>query len=99
MVQIDVPGKPRRSRGVLGSIFGLKPRKTGPKIYSLTAFRYPASRSGVAGLFAAVGGAMGGSPPEGTSCCCRPMTRAAAEFIATADRSGAASVAAPGRRV
>ena len=32
MVQIDVPGKPRRSRGVPGSIFGL---------ISQTAFRYP----------------------------------------------------------
>ena len=40
-VQIDVPGKPRRSRGVPGSIFGLKPRKTGPKIFCQTAFRYP----------------------------------------------------------
>ena len=35
-MQIDVPGKRRRSRGVPGSIFGLKPRKTGPKIFSPT---------------------------------------------------------------
>ena len=38
MVQIDVPGKPRRSREVPGSIFRLRPRKTGPKIFSQTAF-------------------------------------------------------------
>ena len=43
-MQIDVPGKPRRSRGIPGSIFGLKPRKTGPIIFSQTAFRYPAFR-------------------------------------------------------
>ena len=49
MVRIDVPGKPRRSRGVPGSIFGLKPRKTGPKIFSQTAFRYP----GLSGLISA----------------------------------------------
>ena len=41
MVQIDVPGKPLRSRGVPGSIFGLKHRRSGPKIFSPTAFRYP----------------------------------------------------------
>ena len=39
MVQIDFPGKPLRSRGVPGSISGLKPRKTGPKIFSQTALR------------------------------------------------------------
>ena len=38
--QIDVPGKPRRSRGVPGSIFGLKPRRTGPNNFSQTAFKY-----------------------------------------------------------
>ena len=32
MVQIDVRGAPGRSKGVPGSISGLKPRKTGPKI-------------------------------------------------------------------
>ena len=37
MVQIDVPGKPR----VLGSTFALQHRKTGPKLFSQTAFRYP----------------------------------------------------------
>ena len=38
--QIDVPGEPRRSRGVPGSIFGLKPRNTGPKSFSQTTFRF-----------------------------------------------------------
>ena len=38
-VQIDVPGNPRRSRGVPGSIFSLKPKKTGSNIFSPTAFR------------------------------------------------------------
>jgi len=41
LVQIGVPGKPRRSRGVPGSVFGLKPKGTGPKISSQTAFKYP----------------------------------------------------------
>ena len=41
-MQSDVPGKPRRSRGVPGSISGLKSQKTGPKIFSQTAFGYPA---------------------------------------------------------
>ena len=41
LVQIDVRGGPGRSRGVPVSISGLKSRKTGPKIFSPTAFRYP----------------------------------------------------------
>ena len=49
MVQSDVPGKPRRSRGVPGSISGLKHRRTGPKIFSKTAFRYPARGSTIEG--------------------------------------------------
>jgi len=40
LVQIDVPGKPRRSRGIQGSISGLKPRKTGPKIFKNQALRF-----------------------------------------------------------
>ena len=43
MVQIDAPGKPWRSRRVPVSIFGLKPKRTGPTIFSQTAFRYPDS--------------------------------------------------------
>ena len=45
MVQIDVRGAPGRSNGVLGWISGLKPWRTGPKIFSQTAFRYPGLNS------------------------------------------------------
>ena len=48
LVQIDVPGKPRRSREVPGSISGVKHRKTGPKIFSQTAIRHPVPRNGPA---------------------------------------------------
>ena len=41
MVQIDVRGAAGRSRGVPGSISGLKPRKTGPKILIFTPFYQP----------------------------------------------------------
>ena len=41
LVQIDVPGEPLRSRGVPGSISGLKPRRTGPKIFSQTCLQIP----------------------------------------------------------
>jgi len=41
LVQIDVRGAPGRSKGVPGSISGLKPRKNGPKILIFTPFLPP----------------------------------------------------------
>ena len=51
LVQIDVPGEPRRSRGVPGSISGLKPRKTGPKIFTPPSPSYPGSFKRTPGSF------------------------------------------------
>ena len=49
MVQIDVRGAPGPSKGVPGSISGLKPRKTGPKILIFTPFLPPLFRTGPSG--------------------------------------------------
>ena len=64
LVQIDVPGKPRRSRGVPGSISGLKHRKTGPKFFSQTAFKYPGTApSGTERILSGLGRTSSGARP------------------------------------
>ena len=62
MVQIDVRGAAGRSKGVPGSISGLKPRRTGPKILIFTPFLPPLFRMGPHGV-----GGIGRKPQNGRS--------------------------------